>query len=129
VAVDLAARDGARGLVLENTFSSLADVAERHFGRIGRLLAGGVLDSAEAIRGYRGPLLQTHGDADGVVSYDLGRRLFAAANEPKWFIAVPGGDHNDPPAPDYLEALNRFLGSLPVPEPGAAKSVADRARK
>jgi fermentation-respiration switch protein FrsA (DUF1100 family) len=117
VAVDLAARDGARGLVLENTFSSLADVAERHVGRIGRLLVGGQLDSVAAIRGYRDPLLQTHGGADEVVPYELGRRLFGAANDPKWFIAVPGGGHNDPPVRKYLEELDRFLGELPVLEP------------
>ena len=113
VAVDLAGRDGARGLVLESTFSSLADVAERHFGRVGRLLAGDKLDSAATIRGYHGPLLQTHGDADEVVPYEFGRRLFKAANEPKRFIAVPGGDHNDPTDREYLEALDRFLGALP----------------
>jgi fermentation-respiration switch protein FrsA (DUF1100 family) len=129
VAVDLAAHDGAGGLVLENTFSSLADVAERHFGRLGRLLAGGELDSAGKIQAYRGPLLQTHGDADRVVPYELGRRLFGAASEPKRFVAVPGGDHNDPPAREYLEALDRFLGALPVSEPGATNSVAARPPK
>ena len=119
MAVDLAGRDGGRGLVLENTFSSLADVAERHFGRLGRLFAGGALDSAATIRGYRGPLLQTHGDADGVVSYDLGRRLFAAANKPKWFITVPRGDHNDPPAPEYLNAAR------PLPRRAAGRRARD----
>jgi fermentation-respiration switch protein FrsA (DUF1100 family) len=104
-------------------------VAERHFGRLGRLLAGRELDSIGKIGAYRGPLLQTHGGADRVVPYELGRRLFGAANEPKWFIAVPGGDHNDPPARDYLGALDRYLGMLPVSEPGARNSVADHVRK
>ena len=31
VAVDLAAADGARGLILENTFTSIRDVAAFHF--------------------------------------------------------------------------------------------------
>ena len=75
----------------------------------------GALESAATIRGYSGPLLQTHGDADGVVPYNLGRRLFAAANKPKWFITVPRGDHNDPPAPEYLKALDRFLGGAAGP--------------
>jgi hypothetical protein len=47
VAVDLAAHEGTRGLVLESTFSNLADVAERHFGRLGRLLAGSKLSSSQ----------------------------------------------------------------------------------
>ncbi len=106
VAVDLAARDGARGLVLENTFSSLADVAERHFGRLTRLLVADRLDSASSIRDYPGPLLQTHGSADRVVPYESGRRLFEKAGGPKRFVRVPGGDHNDPGVP-------RRPGSVP----------------
>lgn len=114
VAVDLAGRDGARGLVLENTFASLADVAERHFGRLTRLLVEGRLDSASRIRDYHGPLLQTHGSADQVVPSESGRRLFQAAAGPKTFVEVAGGDHNDAPARAYLDALNRFLGGLPA---------------
>jgi fermentation-respiration switch protein FrsA (DUF1100 family) len=113
VVVDLAARDGARGLVLENTLSSLADVTERHFGRLARLLVTSRLDSVTKIGDYSGPLLQTHGDADTVIPYGQGRRLFEAANEPKRFVGVPGGDHNDPPAREYLEELDRFFDMLP----------------
>lgn len=129
VAVDLAARDGARGLVLENTFSSLADVAERHFGRLTRLLVAGRLDSAAKVGDYRGPLLQTHGDADRVVPYESGRRLFEAAGGPKFFVGVPGGDHNDPPSRAYLDALDRFLGALPAGGPMDRRSVTDGVSK
>jgi len=115
VMVDLAARDGARGLVLENTFSSLPDVAARHIRFLPvRLMMTTRLDSRSKIRDYRGPLLQTHGDADRVIPLDLGRRLFDAANQPKRFVEVPGGGHNDPPGRAYLEALDEFLGSLPA---------------
>jgi uncharacterized protein len=115
VMVDLAARDGARALVLENTFSSLPDVAARHIRFLPvRLLMATRFDSRSKIRDYRGPLLQTHGDADRVIPFDLGRRLFDAANKPKQFVAIPGGGHNDPPTREYLEALDRFLGSLPA---------------
>jgi uncharacterized protein len=114
VAVDLAARDGARGLVLENTFSSLSDVTEAHFGRMAGRVVTNQLDSATLIRDYKGPLLQTHGDRDSVIPFAQGRRLFESANEPKRFVAVPGGDHNDPPSPEYLEELDRFLDTLPA---------------
>ena len=114
VAVDLAANDGARGLVLESTFSSLPDAAAGHFPLVPvRHLMSTRLDSAAKISNYRGPLLQTHGDADRVVPYALGRKLFAAANGPKQFVPVPGGGHNDPPSREYLAALDRFLDALP----------------
>jgi hypothetical protein len=115
VMVDLAARNGARGLVLENTFSSLPEVAASHLKVVPvRWLMKTRLDSLAKIRDYHGPLLQTHGDADQVVPFALGKSLFKAANEPKEFIPAAGGGHNDPPAREYVIALDRFLGSLPV---------------
>jgi fermentation-respiration switch protein FrsA (DUF1100 family) len=114
VAVDLAARDGARGLILENTFTSLPDVGASYFKLVPvHWLMSMRLDSLARIRDYHGPLLQTHGDADTTVPFELGKRLFEGANEPKQFICVPGGGHNDPPTRDYLVALDRFLDALP----------------
>ena len=115
VAVDLAAHDGARGLVLENTFTSLPGVAWSHFP----LLPFGLimhcrLDSLDKIASYHGPLLVKHGDADEIVPFALGKKLFEAANEPKRFVSIPGGRHNDPPSREYLTALDQFLGSLPA---------------
>src|SRR5208283_3409033 len=62
VAVDLAA-DGARALILENTFSSMADVAAFHYPWAPvRLLMRTQFNSAAKIRSYRGPVFQSHGD-------------------------------------------------------------------
>jgi fermentation-respiration switch protein FrsA (DUF1100 family) len=118
VVVDLAAGDGARGLVLESTFSSLPDTAAGHFPLLPvRGLMRTRLDSVAKVPNYHGPLLQTHGDADRIVPIALGRKLFDAANEPKQFVSVPGGGHNDgPPSREYLAALDRFLDSLPIRE-------------
>ncbi len=114
VAVDLAAADGARGLILENTFSSLPDVAARHFPWLPvHLLMRTRLNSAEKIPNYHGPLLQVHGDRDQIIPFAIGKKLFDAANEPKQFVVVPGGDHNDPSTPAYLKALDEFIGKLP----------------
>jgi hypothetical protein len=71
------------------------------------------LNSLAKIAAYHGPLLQTHGDADRVVPFALGKKLFETANEPKHFLIVPGGDHNTPLPRAYLSALDHFLDSLP----------------
>ena len=114
VAVDLAAADGARGLILESTFSSLPDVAATHFPWLPvHLLMRARLNSAEKIPNYHGPLLQVHGDRDQIIPFAIGKKLFEAANEPKQFVVVPGGDHNDPSTPAYLKALDEFIGKLP----------------
>lgn len=114
VMVDLAAAEGARGLVLESTFTSLPEVAGEHMPWAPtKLLMQNRLNSLAKIGHYRGPLLISHGDADRVISYRHGQRLFAAANKPKRFVTISGGDHNDPQTPEYYRALEEFLAALP----------------
>jgi uncharacterized protein len=113
VMVDLAATDGARALVLENTFTSLPDVAAYHYPWLPvKLLMRTRLNSADKIARYHGPLLQAHGDADTIIPFEIGRRLFEAAGEPKEFVVIPGGDHNDPRTEQFFAALDRFLARL-----------------
>jgi fermentation-respiration switch protein FrsA (DUF1100 family) len=112
VAVDLAV-DGARGLVLESTFISMPEVGHATMPWLPvRLLMQTQFNSLAKIGSYHGPLLQSHGTSDRLIPYAMGRQLFAAANEPKVFIAIPGGEHNDPQTDAYYAALFAFLGRL-----------------
>jgi uncharacterized protein len=114
VAVDLAAKDGARALVLESTFTSVSDIAAHHYPWVPvRALLRTRLDAAAKIGRYGGPLLQSHGDADTVVPYRLGQELFQAAKGPKRFITIPAGDHNDAQPAGYYQTLIEFLDDLP----------------
>ncbi|HMP04239.1 MAG TPA: alpha/beta hydrolase [Gemmatales bacterium] len=125
VAVDLAATDGARGLVLENTFTSLPDVVACYAKLLPdypiHWLMWCRLDSEAKIRSYHGPLLMTHGTADPVVPYRLGHRLYEAANEPKRLVTVPGGGHFERPSGEYLQALEGFLAAHPAREGGQSR--------
>ncbi len=113
IAVDLAAEDGARGLVLLRTFSSLKEVAAIHYPRIlVDTLVADRLDSVAKISKFRGPLLQFHGEADRTIPIALGQNLFAAANEPKTFVSAPGHDHNDRLPETLFAALDRWLVQL-----------------
>jgi uncharacterized protein len=113
VAVDLAARDGARALVLEKTFSSMPDVAAYHYPLLPvRWAMRTRLDSAAKIANYHGPLLQVHGEPDTIVPTCFGRALHEAANQPKKLIIYPGCDHNDPLPPEYYDELRAFLDGI-----------------
>jgi uncharacterized protein len=113
VATALAAEAPARGLVLESTFSSAPEVAAFHYPWLPVKLMRTKFDSAAAVTKYRGPLLQVHGDADSIVPIGLGRKLFDAANDPKHFVTIAGGDHNDPRTVQFYQELDQFLAGLP----------------
>jgi fermentation-respiration switch protein FrsA (DUF1100 family) len=110
VMVDLASADGAGGLILESTFTSLRDVANYNFPLTppGRLLQN-KFDSLAKMPAYRGPALMAHGEEDTLVPIKQAEALFAAANEPKWFVRVPGAEHNWKPTLLYVSALDQFF--------------------
>ncbi len=115
VAVPLAVDLGARALILERTFSSVPDVAARHYWWLPvRCLMRNRFDSRARIGQYHGPLLQCHGTADDVVPFALAKNLFdAAASDNKRFVAMPGVTHNAPNTKAYYTELRRFLKQLP----------------
>jgi len=58
------------------------------------------------------PLLFLHGPHDNIVPIDVGRRLFEASNEPKRFVTIPRGDHNNLPfigGEQYYSAIEQHL--------------------
>jgi uncharacterized protein len=115
VAVDLAVKNGARGLILQNTPTSMPDAAAYFywFAPV-HLLMKNRYDSLSKIALYKGPLLMSHGTADTLVPFALGQRLFAAARSPhKRFFQIDEGGHNDAEPPEYDAALDLFIASLP----------------
>ncbi len=115
IAVDLAAKNGARGLILQNTTTTIPDAAAYLYWFLPvRWLMRNRYDSLSKIGRYHGPVLMSHGTHDTLVPYALGQRLFAAIPSPKkQFISIEGAGHNDPEPHSYDGALSEFLASLP----------------
>ena len=116
VAVDLARRQPAAGLVLETPFTCIRDMARviAPYWPFPSLLQT-KYDSLRKIQEVRVPLLILHGDRDEWVPYEQGRRLFDAANEPKTLYTIPGAHHNDTyvvGGEPYFEAWAGFLRTL-----------------
>ena len=96
VAVELASRERVGGVIVESSFTSVPDMAKRQFPFLPtEWLVRNRFDSLSRIAQVHSPILVIHGDRDGIVPYEMGRRLFEAATAPKDFYAVPGADHND----------------------------------
>lgn len=100
VAARLATERKAAGLVLEAPYTSIVDIARDSYP----ILPADwfLVDRYETIKvlpQVRMPILILHGQNDGVIPFDMGRRLFAVANEPKEFAAFPNGGHSNLYAP------------------------------
>jgi fermentation-respiration switch protein FrsA (DUF1100 family) len=116
VAAKLASEVSPGALILESSFSSARDAAHSLFPLLSRLVwLRYRLDAAARVRMVRAPVLVLHSPDDEIIPYRLGRRLFAAAPEPKRFVDLDGGHNNGflVSEPRYSEALDDFLADLP----------------
>lgn len=111
VAVQLAAEEPPRGLVLECTFDSFQSVAKYHAPTWAFLVPSNRLDSVSRIRNITCPLIQIHGTADRVVPFSMGQTLFEAAAEPKQFVTIPHADHNTPVPLSVYRTIDEFIDS------------------
>jgi fermentation-respiration switch protein FrsA (DUF1100 family) len=110
VATDLASRRAHGALILVKTFTSMPDVGQGLYPWLPvRWLMRNRFDSLTKIRRCKRPVFIAHGTADGLIPFAQGQRLYAAANEPKQFLAMPGVDHNEDWGSGFFPALRKFL--------------------
>lgn len=110
-AVELARRHRLAGLILEGTFTSAYRVMTRW-----PVLVGDMFENEKKLPEVRCPVLVLHGSADPVIPDWHARALYAAANEPKRLLIVPGGGHGGLEAvarESYWQAIRDFGASLP----------------
>ena len=118
VAAELAAEVQPGGLILESTFSSAKDVADVILPVVSRLIILRYdFNTAAHIKRVTSPVLVLHSPDDEIIPFDLGERVFEAANEPKTFVRMRGGHNNAflMSQPDYERALGAFVSSVTAP--------------
>ena len=93
-AVDLASKREVNGLIIDSSFSSGADMAKIIFPGVPSFLIRTKMDNLNKIRNIKAPKLIIHSTEDRTVPYELGRKLFDAASEPKKFLKIVG-NHNE----------------------------------
>lgn len=115
VATEMAIRHKCAGLVLESAFTSVVEMGKRIFPYLPvRFIVTYKYDTLSKIKGINCPLLVFHSRTDEIVPYDMGKRIFEEASEPKKFIEFQGG-HNDGYAVSrerYLSGLRDFIGGV-----------------
>lgn len=112
VAVALASEHPIGRLILEAPYTSTVDIAALAFRFVPvRLLMRDQFPSSEQIARVTVPLLVMHGTNDLVISIVFGERLFALAHEPKQFVRMMDGGHDNLDSFGAIETARLFIGS------------------
>ena len=94
VAVQIATQKQVGAVALNAPYTSTADIAARIYWWLPvRLLMQDQFKSIDFIAKVKAPLLVVHGDQDILIPLEFGKRLFAAANEPKEMEIIQGFGH------------------------------------
>lgn len=95
VAAWLAARYPPAALIIESSFTSAQDMAAELYPFLPtRLLTRLRYDTLNNLQAVRSPVLIVHSRDDEIIPFQQGRKLFAAAQEPKRFLEIRG-NHNE----------------------------------
>ena len=131
VAIDLAswlssgdAPVPARGLIVESTFTTLADIAHAlsYEWLPVQWIMSQKFDSLAKIAQVHMPVLVVHGESDRYVPARFSKALYAAAREPKMLLLIEGGTHNNSMrvgSAEYRDALHALF-AFPRREDAAA---------
>ena len=99
-------------LILESTFTSVADMAKHYYPYLPtQLLTRIKYASIDRIESIQCPILFSHSQTDEIVPFELGVQLFEQAREPKMFMQLKGG-HNDGfivTGRSYVNGIKEFI--------------------
>jgi len=103
------------GLILESTFTSLADIGKHHYFFLPvKLIVGNSFDTLGKMKNISCPVLVAASPEDEIVPGEQGRILFEAARPPKSFLQLKG-DHNwgfMSTGRAYVQGLDTFLDEV-----------------
>ncbi|MDD4613409.1 MAG: alpha/beta hydrolase [Synergistaceae bacterium] len=103
------------GLILESTFTSLADIGKHHYFFLPvKLIVGNSFDTLGKMKNISCPVLVAASPEDEIVPGEQGQILFEAARPPKRFLQLKG-DHNwgfMSTGRAYVQGLDTFLDEV-----------------
>ncbi|MFO1487320.1 MAG: alpha/beta hydrolase [Verrucomicrobiota bacterium] len=120
VATELSLREPMRGLVLQSTFTSIADIGAEFFPWLPvRWLATIRYDTRAKLPRLKLPVLVMHSRTDEVAAFHHAEANFAAANQPKLFWEIQNGHNEALEDPvrfeEGIESFLQLVESTPAP--------------
>ena len=113
VATQLSQNKNYAGVILETPFTSMTDTARKFYPYIPvELLLKDKFDNKKKIKNINSPILIMHGENDQIVPFDMGKKMYEIANEPKYSYFTKHDNHMMEYDENLIKALNSFLNSL-----------------
>ena len=113
LAVKLSTKTAFNATILEAPYTSIADVASRHYWYLpAKLLVLDRFDIFSMIKNIKSPLLVIHGENDNVISIKLGKKVFNSAPEQKKAIFISKAGHNNLYEFNIYDKIQKFLKEL-----------------
>ena len=113
VAVHLAQNRNFSGVILETPFTSMIDAAKTFYPYIPvKLLLKDKFENYKKIKNINSPILIMHGEADQIVPFSMGKKLYEIANKPKYSYFTKYDNHMMEYDESLVKALNSFLINL-----------------
>ena len=113
VATHLAQNKNFAGIILETPFTSMIDAAKKFYPYIPvNLLLKDKFENKKKIKNINSPILVMHGEADQIVPFLMGKKIYEIANEPKYSYFTKYDNHMMEYDENLITALKSFLDSL-----------------
>jgi len=113
VATHVSQNKNFAGVVLETPFTSMIDAAKKFYPYIPvGLLLKDKFDNKSKIKNIKVPILIMHGEADQIVPFFMGKKMYEKANMPKYSYFTKHDNHMMEYDENLVKALNSFLKSL-----------------
>ena len=129
IASELALRETLGGLILQSTFTSIADLGAELFPWLPvRWLNRIKYQTQSKLPRIKIPVLVAHSRGDEVIHFRHAERNFASANEPKMFAEILGNHTGTLEAgrAQYLAALEKFLARFAGPSEPSSRGEKPR---
>ena len=113
VATEISQNDNFAGIILESPFTSMVAAGKSKYPifPIGLLLKD-KYESDKKIKNIKSPVLVMHGEADTIVPFWMGKKIYELANHPKYYYFPEYDDHMMEYNDKLLNTLKSFIKSL-----------------
>jgi hypothetical protein len=112
VAAEIAFRKNPGRLIIESGFTSVTELAKKHYPWLPiKLISKFKYSTIEKIGSIKCPKLIIHSPADEIVPFEHGRTIYQKGSQPKEFLEIRG-NHNEGfliSGKTYTEGLRKFL--------------------